>query len=168
MIWISSIFRDRADAELINFQISATMFFMTQVDKFLILYSGYSFVLRVSILAYLSFWHCIFRTLLTLDNHIYQTHKRNITQFDLLMQKHLIIQLTKLQIDILNVNATFRHCKKSLNKSECCSKYLRREDSLNSTHLFFTMRLPSGFVFIFFRFRIILRWSYSLRKSSFI
>ena len=30
----------------------------------------------------------------------------------LLIQKHLMISLAKLQIDILNLNINFRHCKK--------------------------------------------------------
>ena len=47
--------------------------------------------------AYLWIKHRNFRTLLTLDNYRYQTHERNITKFYLLIPKHLIMQLTKLQ-----------------------------------------------------------------------
>ena len=37
---------------------------------------------------------------------------RNITKLYLLIPKHLIIQLTKLQFCILNLSTTFRHCRK--------------------------------------------------------
>ena len=43
--------------------------------------------------AYLSIQHRIFRTLLTLDNYIYQTHEQSIMKFYLLISKHLITQL---------------------------------------------------------------------------
>ena len=53
-----------------------------------------------------------FRTLLISNNYRYQTHARNITRFYLLIPKYLTIQLTKLQIDILNLSTTLRHCRK--------------------------------------------------------
>ena len=68
----------------------------------------------VFISAHLSNKHHIFRTLLILDNYRYQTRKRNIMKFYLLIPKHIIIQLVKLQIDILNLTTTFWHCKNIL------------------------------------------------------
>ena len=67
----------------------------------------------VCISAHLSIEHHIFLTFLTLDNYRYQTRKRNITQFYLLIPKHLIIQLVKLQIDILKSNTTLFTLKKN-------------------------------------------------------
>ena len=64
-------------------------------------------------LSQLSSWHRIFRTLLNLDNCIKQTRKRNITKYQLLIWKHLIIPLAKLQIYIFDLDITFRHCKKN-------------------------------------------------------
>ena len=66
----------------------------------------------VFISAHLSIKHHIFRTLPTLDNR-YQTHKRTIMKFCLLIPKHLVIQLAKLQIDIVNFKTTFWHCPKN-------------------------------------------------------
>ena len=63
--------------------------------------------------AYLWIWHRIFRTLLILYNCRYQTHKRNITKFYLLIPKHHIIQLPKLQVCILNISTTIRLCSKN-------------------------------------------------------
>ena len=51
-----------------------------------------------------------FLTSLMLDNYRYQTRERNITKP--FIKKHLTIQLPKLQIDVLKLNATFGHCKK--------------------------------------------------------
>ena len=51
------------ELELIKFPISAAMFsmifhrLMCHVETFLLLHSGYSFITRVSISAYLPFWH---------------------------------------------------------------------------------------------------------------
>ena len=67
----------------------------------------------VFISAHLSIKHHIFRTLLTLDKRRYQAREWNIMKFYLLIPKHLIIQLVKYQIDILNLNTTFWHCKKN-------------------------------------------------------
>ena len=82
----------------------------THVDKFLVLHSVLYFVF---IPAYLSIKHHILRSLLTWDNCRYQTHKQNIIKFYPAIPKQLLIQLTKLQIDILNLNTTFWHCKKN-------------------------------------------------------
>ena len=54
-----------------------------------------------------------FSNLLILDNYRYQTHERNIPKFYLLTPKHLIIQLTNLQIDIMNLSTNFPHCRKN-------------------------------------------------------
>ena len=51
-----------------------------------------------------------FLTFLTLDNYKYHARKRNM-KFYLLTPKDLIIQLAKLQSDVLYLNTTFRHCK---------------------------------------------------------
>ena len=67
--------------------------------------------LFVLISAYLTIKHRIFRTLRTSDSYRYQTQERNIMKFYLLIQKHLTMQLTKLPIDILNLDATFWHYK---------------------------------------------------------
>ena len=80
----------------------------THVDKF----SFIKLWIFVFISAQSSIKHHIFLTLLTLDNYRYQTRNRNIMKFDLLIPKHLVIQLVKLQIDILKINTTFWHCKK--------------------------------------------------------
>ena len=110
-IWNFSIFRDRAQEELIYFWIPAAMFSMMfhwlMCRNFFI-----TFWLFVFISAYVSIKNRFFRTLPTWDNYIYQMRKRNVMQFCLLIPKHLIIQLAKLHIDILNWNTTFRHCKK--------------------------------------------------------
>ena len=68
----------------------------------------------VFISAHLSFKHHIFRSLLTLDKYRYQARKWNIVKFYFLIPKHLIIQLVKYQIDILNLKATFWHRKKKI------------------------------------------------------
>ena len=47
-----------------------------------------------------------------LDNCRYQTHQRNIMKFYLIILKHLIIQLTKLQLDILNFKYHFSTLQK--------------------------------------------------------
>ena len=62
--------------------------------------------------AHLSNKHHIFRILLTLDNCRYQPRKRNIMKFYLLIPKHLIIQLVKLQIDNLKPSTSFLTLKK--------------------------------------------------------
>ena len=75
------------------------------MNKFRLLHSGYSSLSQLICqfnIAFLNF----------ADNYRYQTHERNIMEFYLFIPKHLIIQLTKLQIDILNLNTTFRHWKK--------------------------------------------------------
>ena len=61
----------------------------------------------VCISAHLSIKHHIFRTLLTLDNYRYQMRKWNIMKFYLLIPKYLLIQLVKLQINILKSHFTF-------------------------------------------------------------
>ena len=72
-----------------------------------------TFWIFVFISPYLSIKNWIFRTLLILHNYIYQMRKRNIMKYCLLIPKHLVIQLAKLHIDILNLNTTFlQHCKK--------------------------------------------------------
>ena len=111
-IWNFSIFRDRAQEELIYFPIPVAMFsmmFHRLMWTFSLLHSCYSFFIS----AYLSIKNRFFRTLLTLDNYIYQMRKQNIMKFCLFIPKHLIIQIAKLHIDILNLNTTFRHCKNS-------------------------------------------------------
>ena len=78
----------------------------------------------VFISANLSIKHHIFRTLLTSDKYRYQARKWNIVIFYLLIPKHLIIQLVKYQIDILNLNTTFWHCKKiSITFEQGCSLF---------------------------------------------
>ena len=72
-----------------------------------------TFWLFVFVSAYLSIKNLIFRTVMTLDNYIYQTHKRNIMKFYLLIPRHLVIQLAKLHIDILKLKTTFWHCEKN-------------------------------------------------------
>ena len=48
-------------------------------------------------LSQLWFWHQVLQTLLTLDNCRYQTHTRHVTKIQLLIRKHHIIPLAKLQ-----------------------------------------------------------------------
>ena len=81
----------------------------THVDKFRLLHSGYLSFSQIIC----EFSIAFFLTLLTLDNYRYQTHERNITKFYLLIPNHLIIQLTKLQVCILNMSTTFWHCRKN-------------------------------------------------------
>ena len=66
----------------------------------------------VFISAHRSIKHRIFRTLLSLGNHRYQTRKRNIMKFYLLIPRHLIIQLVKYQTMFWTLNTTFWHWKK--------------------------------------------------------
>ena len=114
--WISLIFRDRAKAALIYFPISAAMFLM--VFQRLMWTKFFYFTLTIRLYhEFLSQLIChfdtaFFRTLLTLDTYRFQTHKQNISKFYLIILYYLIIQITKLQIEILNLNTTFRDCKK--------------------------------------------------------
>ena len=85
----------------------------TQMNKFLLLHSGYSFVSRVSISAYLPFWHRIVRTLLILDNSVYQTSWKKYYKSFPFHTKTLQIRLTELLINILNSNTAFWKCKKN-------------------------------------------------------
>ena len=114
-IWISPIFRDRAIANLIWFPITAVML---SVMSHRLTWTNFVYCILVIRLcigppAQLSFWHWIFRTLLILDTSRYQTCKRNITKFQLLIKKHLIIPVTKMLSDLLNLSITFWHWKKS-------------------------------------------------------
>ena len=84
----------------------------SHLDTFILSLSGYSFVSRVFISAKLSIWHRIFRTLLTSDNSSSKTSQWHIMKLYLPTLKHLVIQLTKLQIYTLNLTTTFWHCKK--------------------------------------------------------
>ena len=88
----------------------------THVDKFIFFQT--LDILFFFISAHLSIKHHSFRNLLTLNNYRYQTCKRHIMKFYLLIPKHLIIQLVKLQIDILKLYTTFWHCKKKKKKSD--------------------------------------------------
>ena len=82
---------------------------LTHVDIFYYTLDIRGFLGFFFISAHLSIKHHIFPTLPTLDNYRYHSLKRNIMKFNLLIPKHLIIQLIKLQIDILNLNTTFWH-----------------------------------------------------------
>ena len=103
-IWIYSQFRERTDL-IPDFCSDFAMVFHWL--------KSFSITL-VFILAHLSFWHRMFRTLLNIVNYRYKTREKNIVEFYLLIQKCPIIQLAKLQIDILNWNTSFRHCQKIL------------------------------------------------------
>ena len=106
-IWISSIFRDRALAELIKLLILATMLsmFLHQLMWSNRLHYN-EFIYRLNCHFHAIFFKlCGFRQL--------QIHKQFISKCCMLMQKHLVIQHTQLEIDILNINATFQHWWKS-------------------------------------------------------
>ena len=106
-IWISSLFRGRAMPERsYDIRVTFPMIFhrLTWANSF--------YCILAIRWCQLPFRHRIFRILPILDNCRYQTRIRNITKFQLLIRKRLKIPLAKLQIDILNLNITLRHCKK--------------------------------------------------------
>ena len=70
----------------------------THGGKLFSLHLSYLFASPVSIPAYRSFWHHICPIMPNLYSYRYQMRERNIEKFYLLIQKHLIIQLTKLKI----------------------------------------------------------------------
>ena len=82
------------------------------MDKFLLLHFDYSFVSQVSISAFLSFWHRIFRTLLILDKYRYRTWHWTIAKSYVLTLQHLIMQLEKMLIKPFHLKTTRRHCRK--------------------------------------------------------
>ena len=51
---------------------------------------------------------------LNLDNYRSQTSIRNVAKLYLLILQQLIIQLAKWQLDIMNLNATFFRCEKTI------------------------------------------------------
>ena len=115
-IWISSLFRDRAKAELIYFPVSEAIFFM-MFHQFLRTHLlDYILDIRIShefISQLISYFNTAFFYFVNLYKCRYQTRERNITKLYLRIPKHIIIRLAKLQIDILNLNTFFWHCKKN-------------------------------------------------------
>ena len=96
-IWISSIFGERAMARLIFIGYVLYEVPPSHLYEELLSPSNYSLV---SISAYLSFWYHIFAAL---DSYRYQRRKRNVTKLHLLTPKHIIIQLTKVQIGVMKI-----------------------------------------------------------------
>ena len=108
-IWNFSIFRDTNNLFISRFRSWCSLWCSINSCGQISFIKLWIFIF---ISAHLSIKHHIFRTLLTLNNNRNQRQKRNIMKFYLLLPKHLVIQLLKLQMDILNSNTTFWHCKK--------------------------------------------------------
>ena len=114
---ISSTFQDTAWAELSNSPICVQCSIWCSDDSFgqnpfISWHSRHSFVSRVFISTYLSFWRRILRTLLILENHRCQTWPRSITKFCPLMLEPLPLQHCELWIDVLKFDSTFWYCKR--------------------------------------------------------
>ena len=103
-------------AEVIEFPISAEMFF-TMFSRPVCTNLFYCILAIRLYHNFLSQLICrldtaLFHALLMSDFCRYQTRERKIAKFYSLASKYLIIQLTKLQGDILNLNFPFRYCEK--------------------------------------------------------
>ena len=79
----------------------------THMDKILLSQSGYLFVSQIICQLNITFFELCWLKTIT-DTKL--THEI-LWNLSCAYQKHLIIQLANLQIDTMNLNTTFRHCK---------------------------------------------------------